>query len=289
MKTWAMNSQVFIVVDTNVFISQLDLIKTLEKESVQFDVCIMVPWKTLQELDTLKSDDRIGRDARAAIEFIFIAMQKSNARVAGQKYDPNYDLFNNQDDVILDCCAYYSGIGKHVVFMTNDKNLAIKSNVRNFLTIFEWKDSVQNLMAHIREKFLARDLDLMEIDLHEMDPSEGMQVDKKHESKVFDELKRNVEKNFEPFIVETLRNYLGESWKDLIEYKAPFNAHELFSIMDKLWISVFCNVFPRSARDVLEETTKHFRRSHIPNEESELIERMIRNVEFIKKCVGIKF
>ena len=143
-----------LVVDTNIFISQLSQLRQLSRAkagSPQELVVIYIPWAVLRELDVLKSrhtpnnrdfreaeeeeeeekggrSAELGRKARAAINFINELLGQKSDRVRGQsgaeEREAEVYAAHSADDRILQTCLKLKSQGFVTVLYTNDKNLA---------------------------------------------------------------------------------------------------------------------------------------------------------------------
>ncbi len=148
-------SRLMLVVDTNIFISQLSQLRQLSRAkagSPQELVVIYIPWAVLGELDVLKSrhtpnnrdfreaeeeeeeEDKggrsaeLGRKARAAINFVNELLGQKSDRVRGQsgaeEREAEVYAAHSADDRILQTCLKLKSQGFVTVLYTNDKNLA---------------------------------------------------------------------------------------------------------------------------------------------------------------------
>ncbi|XP_023222290.1 transcriptional protein SWT1-like [Centruroides sculpturatus] len=129
----------FIVVDTNIFLSHLKYVKCLiELQITEYGVpLVIIPWVVIQELDSLKNNrnaKNIFHKATEAVHFVFKKLKSGHPRIRGQTATEASFCENNlnaecNDDKILQCCMQLSQkYGKdHVILLTEDKNLSSKS------------------------------------------------------------------------------------------------------------------------------------------------------------------
>nr|XP_050861603.1 transcriptional protein SWT1-like isoform X7 [Vespula vulgaris] len=126
----------YIVVDTNVFLSNLDaIVKAMTTKFAKYDKPILViPWTVIRELDYLK-DDKFGTKsvhlrmkARKAINFLNSHLSINDPRIVGQTLE---DVRNNKerfaiecpDDEILQTCLQIRNAGRTVIVSKEMKNL----------------------------------------------------------------------------------------------------------------------------------------------------------------------
>eukprot|EP01135_Chromosphaera_perkinsii_P009206 Nk52_evm41s1671 gene=Nk52_evmTU41s1671 len=154
---------IFVVVDTNILLSHLDLVRKLLSGFEKGlpgrgapSAYLVIPWMVVKELDKIKEgssyDDSVKQLSREAVRFLRACLKKSH-RVVGQvphhvPSGKNLDIKTN-DDKILQCCLFL--IQKHVLvrraegsypklhfdrkreamkavgLLTNDNNLSVKA------------------------------------------------------------------------------------------------------------------------------------------------------------------
>ncbi len=127
------STNLFIVVDTNVWICHLAKLKEMLANP---GVVLYVPWTVLKELDRLKSkSDKtdVKSKAQAVNNYINDLFQSGHPRISGQSgvdEKQALDLFeaDSADDRILQACLQVRGWGvANVHLYTNDRNLAAKA------------------------------------------------------------------------------------------------------------------------------------------------------------------
>ncbi|ODQ82510.1 hypothetical protein BABINDRAFT_16136, partial [Babjeviella inositovora NRRL Y-12698] len=149
--------QTYFVVDTNFFLSHLDIVNDLKTLAEKYSHVIMVPKVVILELDGLKKSTRMGKGAdlssklgsilntsigylaRWANNWIYDSIAVRHPGVLGQQVRQSISQSNMQpDDAILDCCLYFHEHDGHsaiVVLLSNDKNLCNKVLVDGMLTV----------------------------------------------------------------------------------------------------------------------------------------------------------
>ncbi|KAK9702341.1 PIN domain [Popillia japonica] len=127
-----------IVIDTNIFISHLNVIQDLLSE--EYDNCchvVYVPWIVIQELDYFK-DGRSGsptmlKAAKKAIKFINDMLIRKHTKLKGQTVREalQQEPSGNSDDGILFCCVKLAQMSDSVILLSNDVNLRNKALINN--------------------------------------------------------------------------------------------------------------------------------------------------------------
>ncbi|XP_052095331.1 transcriptional protein SWT1-like isoform X3 [Mytilus californianus] len=132
---------IFIVVDTGMLITDLDLVQGLTAHGKP---ALVFPWVVMQELDFLKkgktsiSSNTIetAKKARSAVQYLYQCFQSSHPRVVGQtpaqaRIASEVSDFKAEcsDDRILQCCIQYQSNNPDcsVLLLTKDLNLCNKS------------------------------------------------------------------------------------------------------------------------------------------------------------------
>ncbi|CAG2219531.1 unnamed protein product [Mytilus edulis] len=147
----------FIVVDTGMLISDLDLIQGLTAHGKP---ALVFPWVVMQELDFLEkgktsiSSNTIekAQKARHAVQYLYQCFQSSHPRVVGQtpaqaRVASEVSDFKAEcsDDRILQCCIQYQSNNPDcsVLLLTRDLNLCNKSLI-NGIKAFPLLESEQH-------------------------------------------------------------------------------------------------------------------------------------------------
>ncbi|XP_053381277.1 uncharacterized protein LOC123554913 [Mercenaria mercenaria] len=152
-----------VVVDTNILISNLELLDTLKDYQLpgsSVRPCLFIPWIVLRELDALKETVKPGKlnlslatqkKARTGISFLKTLFSCKHPRVKGQTPKQAEEASHNfkskcNDDVILQACLQCQKLGTCVVLLTNDNNLINKSLVSS-VPAFNAKDIMSGLQV----------------------------------------------------------------------------------------------------------------------------------------------
>ncbi|KAF5280528.1 hypothetical protein FQR65_LT00279 [Abscondita terminalis] len=126
---------IYVIVDTNIFVSQLDVIIRLLEIKVN-DVTspiVLIPWIVIQELDFLKdsrTNGKLKKQSQKAVHFINEKLSTKHPRVKGQSVrDAAQQNFSskNADDAILHCCLQVAEKHNRAMLLSNDINLRNKA------------------------------------------------------------------------------------------------------------------------------------------------------------------
>jgi predicted ribonuclease YlaK len=141
------------VIDTNVWIAQLDKIEMLLCGQYPTKVIVYVPWTVLRELDVLKSfskNPQVASSARKATNVLLQHFEARNPRLCGQSgkqekaASKEFDA-ESPDDRILQSCLQLRTTNHHkkVELFTKDRNLAVKAAVSG-VTLFKFSSNNSN-------------------------------------------------------------------------------------------------------------------------------------------------
>ncbi|CAO1393167.1 unnamed protein product [Diamesa serratosioi] len=130
----------YFVIDTNVFLSNLDFIKSIMGKKFHYIgiAVIYVPYMVLNELDKIKSyDDDLARLARRAIKFINDNLKLKNIQFCAQSATEQMEIIQIDcgDDLILNACLQINKITPKVLFLSNDTNLRNKAHANQICSM----------------------------------------------------------------------------------------------------------------------------------------------------------
>ncbi|KAJ2450947.1 hypothetical protein EV183_003943 [Coemansia sp. RSA 2336] len=158
----AVGARLAAVIDTNYFIDNLPIIRALAARALEFGIVVVVPWIVIQELDGLKTSNRInsgsgslvdiGTLARKATRFLEDELGSQGSALRCQKRSEYVLKEAENDDKILDCCLYF--MEKKclpVALLTRDRNLTVKARANGCATCSEWKGNVSGLIAALTD------------------------------------------------------------------------------------------------------------------------------------------
>ncbi|KAF5288226.1 hypothetical protein FQA39_LY03994 [Lamprigera yunnana] len=158
--------EIYIVVDTNIFISHLDIVAKLLTLKINGVVApiVLIPWIVIQELDFLKectSEKKLKRYSQAAIRFINEKLSQKHPQLKGDEvliYYANTVNFlgqsiqeatqqfptKNADDSILYCCMQIMEKENRAMLVSNDINLRNKAIIQDIFA-YSHKEIIQEL------------------------------------------------------------------------------------------------------------------------------------------------
>ena len=166
------------ILDTNFIISHPSIVKELVHHGEEYAIIVLVPWVVIQELDGLKSSQKgygeanLASLARNAINFIHESLKSGVKGLRGQKISESVDRSEIGDDAILDCGRFWRECqGRHVILLSNDKNLCSKIMIHEIQSIsYEPGLSAKRILAQSKGQFVrpeetVEEEDVMTIDM----------------------------------------------------------------------------------------------------------------------------
>ncbi|KAJ3635225.1 hypothetical protein MTP99_008148 [Tenebrio molitor] len=162
-----LTSDLFIVVDTNIFLSQMQLIRDIISMTITGSnkPIIFIPWIVIEELDFIKEDSSkksLKFKARDAIKYIEKTLCEKHPRIRGQtlnEANEQNDVGKSQDNKIIATCIQVVEKHKHMILLTNDVNMRNKAHINNIPEILmkQFKKSVDDLSAFLARNKTIRD------------------------------------------------------------------------------------------------------------------------------------
>ncbi|KAJ2367518.1 hypothetical protein IW150_005651 [Coemansia sp. RSA 2607] len=159
-------ARMIAVIDTNYFLSNLALIRSLSSRALSRGLVIVVPSAVFQELDGLKLSTRLNATkegpkdvstlARAATRFLDENLGHPGNALRGQKVSEWLRQEQINDDKILDCCLYF--IEKHklpVAILSEDRSLNVKARSNGCATCGQWTKDASSLISEIEKLLLG--------------------------------------------------------------------------------------------------------------------------------------
>ncbi|XP_038215081.1 transcriptional protein SWT1 [Zerene cesonia] len=232
-------NNVVLVVDTNIFIHELDTIKDVlnsHLKGYKEQPTLLVPWRVINELDRLKDNNNgngaVCKRAKAAMDYLYKSLPE-NSRIKGQSLrDANSHIYPCEipDDEILNCSLQQVERGKNVLLVSNDKNLCTKAQI----------NGVRHMGVVAVVALLERQPQPAAAALHA----------------AFVRMRDAVF----PLLANILENEMRAKYDNLWQYvlfKAPpWTLDDVLQCLLKHWIAVFSEVFPR-----IEQLITDLRRS----------------------------
>uniref|UniRef100_A0A2A4K8H4 WW domain-containing protein n=1 Tax=Heliothis virescens TaxID=7102 RepID=A0A2A4K8H4_HELVI len=222
------NTNVVLVVDTNIFIHELDMIKIVLNSNIKGYVeqpTLLVPWRVVNELDRLKDNNNcngaIWKRAKSAMDYLYKSIPE-NSRIRGQPLrDANSHIYpcESPDDEILNCALQQAERGKDVILLSNDKMLCSKAVINN-----------------IKSLSLSELKELLETTPQETDPDAFDNL--KHYQATIYQLLANILEN-------EMRAKYNNLWQHVLFKAPPWTLADVLQCLLKHWIAVFNEVFPR--------------------------------------------
>ncbi|KAI5642748.1 PIN domain-containing protein [Phthorimaea operculella] len=220
---------IVLVVDTNIFIHELDVIKNVLNSHIKGyseQPNLLVPWRVINELDRLKDNNNgngaICKRARSAMDYLYKSLPENN-RIKGQSLrDANSHIYpcESPDDEILNCCLQQAERGKSVILLSNDKNLCNKAAINGVKCI--GLDELKSLLEN--KPHPAPDPDLY--------------ASVKHYEAAMYQLLANILEN-------EMRAKYNNLWQHVLFKAPPWSFADVVQCLLKHWIAVFNEVFPR--------------------------------------------
>ncbi|XP_026314774.1 transcriptional protein SWT1 isoform X2 [Hyposmocoma kahamanoa] len=220
---------VVLVVDTNIFIHELDVIKNVLNSHIKGyseQPTLLVPWRVINELDRLKDNNNgngaICKRARSAMDYLYKSLPE-NSRIKGQSLrDANCHIYPCElpDDEILNCCLQQKERGISVILLSNDKNLCNKASINGVKCI-----TLADLKPLLENKPQAT-----------VDPDLYASV--KHYENTMHQLLANILEN-------EMRAKYNNLWQHVLFKAPPWTLSDVLQCLLKHWIAVFNEVFPR--------------------------------------------
>ncbi|XP_050347234.1 transcriptional protein SWT1 [Nymphalis io] len=225
-----------LVVDTNIFIHELDFIKNVLNSHIKGyseQPTLLVPWRVINELDRLKDNNNgngaLCKRAKSAMDYLYKSLPE-NSRIKGQSLrDANSHIYPCEvpDDEILNCSLQQIERGMNVILVSNDKNLCNKASINGVkrINVNELKELVENKPQP------NNDPDLLE--------------SVKHYQQTIYHLLANILEN-------EMRAKYDNLWQHVLFKAPPWTLSDVLQCLLKHWFAVFNEVFPRIEQLITE-------------------------------------
>ncbi|XP_032777614.2 uncharacterized protein LOC116916472 [Daphnia magna] len=297
------NVAAHLVIDTNIFLSHLPIVKTLtENKEFSSRVQILVPWMVLQELDFMKSNrqNKINLEtvARKAAAFILEQINKKNNFFRSQTLTEFKNCINllpdeNADDKILQWCLYLKNeMLSDIILLSNDVLFCAKASANgiqpmqsaNFIQILRQMLLVQTTCGSGQglTNFVKDTRHFSEDALNETPGrTSNHQQGPCRENK--DVCAASFLYQFEECIVDSISQLLEyemkqvyeDIWHQIVLIKPPWNLRDLLRCIDKHWIAVFGYIYPKDMHQKLNHLSNMWKniktKNTVKQEEREMI------------------
>lgn len=275
-------SPLYIVVDTNVFLSNLEIIE--EARDATFKnyprPFIVIPWTVIHELDYIKSNKsthELWIKARKAIAFINEHFASKHPRIIGQTREQaakNKDNFalSCPDDEILQCCLQICELQKSVVLLSYDKNLCNKAMIYNILALGR-NDPLEKIdYYNVNDKVINQ---LTDSPIKDSSFNDELRLS----DDIFEDIKMTMKDFLSTIIIKQMSEIYGAAeWEMYVIIKPPWTIVTALKCAIKHWIAAINESFQRRAEHILKELLQTF--EHLP-----VGGRKLEDVEHIlEKC-----
>ncbi|XP_076676886.1 swt1 RNA endoribonuclease isoform X2 [Andrena cerasifolii] len=271
--------QLYIVVDTNVFLSNIDAVE-LAKDSTfkTYDrPLIVIPWTVIRELDYIKADNgktkpaSLCAKARRAINYINKQFSSKHPRIIGQT---RKDVLTNKekfsidcpDDEILQTCLQIQEFGKSVILLSYDINLCNKAMIHDIVTLGrnDPLEKVDYLNATTCTDALSRSLHEQDGANLSLDSISGLSQERRMSDAMYEDAKSVIRDFLTVIVSKEMHSLYGESWEKRVIIRPPWTVITVLQCAIKHWIAAISESFMRKAEAILKELLHIFK--NIPGE-----------------------
>ncbi|XP_057371119.1 transcriptional protein SWT1-like [Daphnia carinata] len=298
------NIAAYIVIDTNIFLSHLPIVKTLtEDEEFSSKVQILVPWMVLQELDFMKSNrqNKINLEivARKAATLILEQINKKNSFFRSQtltefKSCINLLPYENADDKILQWCLYLKNeMLSDIILLSNDVLFCAKASANgiqpmqsaNFIPILRQMllaetacgsgqgtltNFVKNTPNHSED---SSDETPGRPSNHQQDPCRKNEV--VNATSFLYQFEECIVDSMSQLLEYEMKQVYEDIWHQIVLIKPPWNFRDLLRCIDKHWIAVFGYIYPKDMQQKLNHLSNMWKniktKVTVQQEEREMI------------------
>ncbi|XP_066592364.1 transcriptional protein SWT1 isoform X2 [Prorops nasuta] len=267
-------SKLYIVIDTNVFLSNLNIIK--EARDITFrtygEPVLVIPWTVIQELDCIKDDkfrqrsEVLKSKARRAIQFLNQNFSAKHPRVLGQRPE---DVLNNKskfeidcpDDEILQTCLQIRESNKSVVLLSYDQNLCNKAMIFD-INCLGSKDPLEKVDYLNASEQLNKScsLRLDENNSSENNLESNLLSDRQLlvANEILEEVKEIIKSFLSVIVSKEMYNLYGDNWERYTIISPPWTIITVLKCAIKHWIAAVNESFLRKAEPLLKDLLKFF-------------------------------
>lgn len=245
----------YLVVDTNVLILHLDLVKQLADLAPQANITIIIPVAVVKELDGLKQSSKVHSKripAQKAITWYFELFAASSPYVRGQRHQEVIDELTHNDDAILDCCLYIKQQHPNdlVVLMSNDKNLCAKALIEPIPTV----TVVSKMTAFSIAEMIYNERQLMGAGAPQVDQVKDIEMTDTSVAPLFNlapvtgDIPSLVHQELERVAIELVDQAVIKCYgsRELTpEYTRPTTLDEAAELLIRFWFTVFQEIFEK--------------------------------------------
>lgn len=238
--------KISLVPDTNVLISNLDIIKKLYKCNLNVLYSINYSKTVIEELDNLKKKSV---QARNAIKYIDEVSKDFKTEIEGKIDDRKMDVVvessslikeKNNDDKILNYCLAI----ENPIFLTNDVILCLKCESVNLKCIKVEKKDIKKIVSEI----------------HKIIGLQGDEKLKQAQCDLLEVIKDDIRRAIEPRILDILHKNLGENYKLLLNEPPTL---EFYLKLVKNNFFLFKAFVPKGSANIIDEYLVLFKNKNI--------------------------
>uniref|UniRef100_UPI00398E3DE4 transcriptional protein SWT1 isoform X2 n=1 Tax=Pristiophorus japonicus TaxID=55135 RepID=UPI00398E3DE4 len=279
-------SDILVVLDTNIFISYLKFIMTLKDHGVSgvgFPI-LVIPWVVLQELDSLKNGKLSGgvnRKAIPAVQFVYSCFKSRHPHVWGQSMQQAAQKFcglrdENNDDRVLQCCMQYQQLYPcaHVLLCSDDKNLCSKALVSSVKAVR--KEDLLTELSNL--KSISNDVNTQDLGtfkepqsvINVKEPNGTVnqhlsaQVSALDVTGIITELEKLLGSALSAILETEMKTVYDDLWTEILFLKPPWSLEDILQCMKKHWIAVFGLIVKRNLLSSVEILNNCFQADKSP-------------------------
>ncbi|CAK9829010.1 Transcriptional protein SWT1 [Anthophora retusa] len=266
--------QLYIVIDTNVFLSNIEAIELARKSNFKtYDQpVIVIPWTVIRELDYIKGDNGKTKSAtlcvkaRKAVNYINKLFSSKQPRIIGQTPE---DVAKNKekfaidcpDDEILQTCLQIRDFEKSVVLLSYDVNLCNKAMIYDIATLGR-NDPLEKIDYLNASNYVNETLSTSSSENRER-PSFGSVSTLSQELSLSDEILEDAKSIIRDFLTvivgKEMHALYGESWEKYVIISPPWTTVTVLQCAIKHWIAAVSDSFQRKAEIMLKQLLEIFK------------------------------
>ncbi|XP_078074431.1 uncharacterized protein swt1 [Mustelus asterias] len=279
-------SDILLVLDTNIFISHLNFIMNLKEHGVSgvgFPI-IVIPWVVLQELDSLKNGKLSGgvnRKAIPAVQFIYSCFKSRHPHVWGQSMQQAAQKFcglreENNDDRVLQCCLQYQQLYPctHVLLCSDDKNLCSKALVSGVKAVrkVDLLTELSNLKS-TNDVPNTQDLSAFNQPQSVIHTKESNGTVNQHLSAqesaldvtgIICQLEKSLGIALSVILETEMKTVYDDLWTEILFVKPPWSLEGILQCVKKHWFAVFGLIVKRNLLSSVTILSDHFQADKRP-------------------------
>ncbi|XP_076171131.1 swt1 RNA endoribonuclease [Ptiloglossa arizonensis] len=266
--------QLYIVVDTNVFLSNIEAIELAKETTFKIydQPVIVIPWTVIRELDYIKDDNGKTKSvtlcvkARKAVNYINKLFSSKHPRIIGQTREDvarNKEKFSIDcpDDEILQTCLQIRDFEKSVVLLSYDINLCNKAMVYDIMTLgrndpFEKIDYLNATNYVNKSSSESNEQDTGRLSLNSVSILNQKQC---VADEILDDAKNVIRDFLTVVISKEMRSLYGDSWEKYVIIQPPWTIVTVLQCAIKHWIAAVSESFLRKAEAILKELLEVFK------------------------------